>query len=78
MLFAAAEVVRIARAQERGAFHSRTIENRMAAEKSAKASLFPLIPSIMARESLGVRHKTFNHRGHGVYRVEQSLTPRYT
>jgi hypothetical protein len=36
----------------------------MAAEKSAKASLFLLMASIMACESLGVRHKTFNHGGH--------------
>jgi len=52
-------------AQDAGAFHSRTIEKRIAAEKSAKASLFHLIASIMARESLGVRDKSFYHRGHG-------------
>jgi len=52
-------------AQEAGALHSRTIEKRMAAAKNAKANLLLLIVSIMARESLGVRGKTFYHRGHG-------------
>jgi hypothetical protein len=60
-------------AQEGGAFHSRTIENRMAAEKSAKASLFPLIPSIMARESLCVATKPLTTGDTEVHRVEPRL-----
>jgi hypothetical protein len=46
--------VRIERAQATGARHSRTIEKRIAAAKSAKVSRFLLIPPIIARRNFGV------------------------
>ena len=45
--------MRIVLAQDVGALHSRTIENRIAVAKSAKARRFLLIALIIARGSFG-------------------------
>ena len=63
--------------QETGALHSRIIEKRMAAEKSAKVNLFLLIASIMACESFGLRGtKPLTTRGHRGS-IGESIARRY-
>jgi hypothetical protein len=56
--------MRIVRGQATGALHSRTIETRIAAAKSANMTRFLFIAFIIPRSSIGVNGLNLDHRGH--------------